>query len=77
MQNETISELYTDDKKVKYSSNPNDVLKSVKTFMKIFMQRRERPKILLLNILLKFLTERKYHINNFNIVWVIIFKRMI
>ena len=28
--NGTISELYTDDKKSKYSSNPNDILKSSK-----------------------------------------------
>ena len=31
-QNGTISELYTDDKKSKYSSNPNDTLKSGKKF---------------------------------------------
>ena len=32
MQNRTISELYTNDKKTKYSSNPNDILKSAKNF---------------------------------------------
>ena len=32
MQNGTISELYSDDKKSKYSSNPNDILKSAKNF---------------------------------------------
>ena len=30
MQNGTISQLYTDDKKSEYSSNPNDILKSAK-----------------------------------------------
>ena len=30
MQNGTISELYTDDNKSKYSRNPNHILKSVK-----------------------------------------------
>ena len=30
MQNGTISELYTDDKKFKYSRNPNHILKSAK-----------------------------------------------
>ena len=30
MQNQTISELYTDDNKSKYSSNPTDILKSAK-----------------------------------------------
>ena len=32
MENGTISELYTDDKKSKYSSNPNDILESAKNF---------------------------------------------
>ena len=31
MQNQTISEIYTDDNKSKHSSNPNDILKSAKT----------------------------------------------
>ena len=34
MQNEIIFELYADDNKFKYSSNPKDILKSVKKFMK-------------------------------------------
>ena len=34
MQHQTISELYTDDNKSKYSSNPKDILKSAKTFYK-------------------------------------------
>ena len=32
MQNRTISELYTDDKKSKYFSNLNDIVTSAKTF---------------------------------------------
>ena len=32
MQNQKMTELYTDDKKTKYSSNPNDLLKSVPNF---------------------------------------------
>ena len=32
MQNGTRSELYIDDKKSKYSSNPNHILKSAKNF---------------------------------------------
>ena len=31
MQNQTIFELYTDDNKLKYSSNPKDTFKSAKT----------------------------------------------
>ena len=30
IQNQTIFELYTDDNKPKYSSNPKDILKSAK-----------------------------------------------
>ena len=36
MQNETIFELYTDDNKSKYSSNPKDILKSAKKIMKLY-----------------------------------------
>ena len=34
MKNQTIFELYTDDNKSKYSSNPKDILKSVKQIIK-------------------------------------------
>ena len=44
LENGTISELYTDDKKSKYSSNPNDILKSTKTSMKSFIQKRQTSK---------------------------------
>ena len=33
MQNQTISEIYTDDNKSKHSSNPTDILKSAKKFL--------------------------------------------
>ena len=36
MQNQTIFELYTDDNKSKYSSNPKDILKSAKKIMKLY-----------------------------------------
>ena len=36
MENQTIFELYTDDNKSKYSSNPKDILKSAKNFMKLY-----------------------------------------
>ena len=35
MQNQTIFELYTDDNKLKYSSNPTDILKSAKKYEKL------------------------------------------
>ena len=36
MENQTIFELYTDDNKSKYSSNPKDILKSAKKIMKLY-----------------------------------------
>ena len=39
MKNQTIFELYTDDKKSKYSSNPKDILKSAKKIMKLYTRR--------------------------------------
>ena len=39
MKNQTIFELYTDDKKLKYSSNPKDILKSAKKIMKLYTRR--------------------------------------
>ena len=36
MKNETIFELYTDDNKSKYSSNPKDILQSAKKIMKLY-----------------------------------------
>ena len=36
MKNQTIFELYTDDNKSKYSSNPKDILKSAKKVMKLY-----------------------------------------
>ena len=68
MQNQTISELYTDDNKLKYSSNPKGIIKSAKTFMKNFTPRIQLPKLLLLNFSAKFPTERKYIINDLSFV---------
>ena len=36
MKNQTIFQLYTDDNKSKYSSNPKDILKSAKKIMKLY-----------------------------------------
>ena len=36
VKNQTILELYTDDNKSKYSSNPKDILKSAKKIMKLY-----------------------------------------
>ena len=47
MQNQTLSELYTDDNKSKYSSNLKDIFKSEKKVMKNSTQRRQLPELLL------------------------------
>ena len=39
MQNQKMTELYTDDKKTKYSSNPNDLPKSVPNFYDKFYSK--------------------------------------
>ena len=62
MQNGTISELYTDDKKP--SSNPTDILKSAKNFYK---KTDKRTKLRLQKFLIKFITKRKSQINSFTI----------
>ena len=58
MQNQTIFELYTDDDKSKYSSNPKDIFISAKKFMKNSTPSK-LSQLLLLKFLAKFLTERK------------------
>ena len=55
--------LYADDNKSKYSSSPKDILKSAKKIMKN-STKSKLPQLLLLNFLAKFLTERKYLMNN-------------
>ena len=62
MKNQTIFELYTDDNKSKYSSNPKDILKSAKKIMKKSTPS-ELSQMLLLNLFGKFQTERKYLMN--------------
>ena len=67
MQNQTIFTLYVDDNKSKYSSNPKDILKSAKKVMKNSTPSKV-PLLLLLNLLVKFLTERKYLMNTLILV---------
>ena len=68
MQNQTISWIYWDDKETKYSSNPNDILKSAENFYEKLYTIRQPQKLLLLNCLAKFLTKRKSQMNNFTFV---------
>ena len=60
MQNQTISELYIDDKKSKYHSSPNDILKSAKYFCEILYTKLDNVQ----NFLVQLLTERKSQVNN-------------
>ena len=57
LQNETISESYTGDDKSKYSSNPRQIFKSEKV-----------DKAATTKFFTKFLTERKYLMNNLTFV---------
>ena len=50
MKNQTIFELYTDDNKSKYSSNPMNILKSAKEKKKSNSTPSALPKMLLLNV---------------------------
>ena len=61
MKNQAIFELYTDDNKSKYTSNAKDILKSAKKLRN--STTSELPQLLLLNVLAKFLTKRKYLMN--------------
>ena len=58
MKNQTIFELYTDDNKSKYSSNPKDILKSEKKYEKLYTKRTSTAATT--DFFRKFLTERKY-----------------
>ena len=50
MQNQTLSELYTDDKRSKFSSSPNDIFN--------ILYQTQPPKLLLLIFLAKVLTKK-------------------
>ena len=58
MENQTIFELYTDDIKSKYFSNPKDIFKSAKKIMK-----KSTPSKTSTAATTEFLTERKYLMN--------------
>ena len=62
MQNQKISELYTDNNKSKYSSNSKHTIKSWKNFVKNPTPSTQLPKLLLVDFLARLLTE--YLMNN-------------
>ena len=66
MQNGIIFELYTDDKKSKYSSNPNNISKSAKTFMKSFIQKKQIPKTVTAELFSKISNKKEVSIKQFH-----------
>ena len=58
MLNQTISELYTDDKNSKYSRNLNNILKSAKSFYKKLYTKETTSKTTTAKHLVKFTTEK-------------------
>ena len=60
LRKQTIFELYTENNKSKYSSNPKNFFKSAKKNKKNFTLKRHFLKLLLLNFLAKFLTKLEF-----------------
>ena len=67
MENQTISELLTDDKKSNVLATLMLLQNQLKTFMKNFTQKRQHLKLPLLNFLVESRTEIKSQVNNFTI----------
>ena len=60
MENQTISQLYTDDKKSKYSNNPKDILKSAKNVYENLCIRENVSKSAINELLNKILIIRNF-----------------
>ena len=65
MQNKIIFELYADDNKSLYPSNPKDILKSEKKKKKLYTKQTSTAANT--NFLAKLITERKYLINTLDL----------
>ena len=66
MQDQTILELYTDDKKPKYFDNPKDILKSAKKFYENLYTRENVPESAVSELLNKIPINRKISHEHFN-----------
>ena len=64
LKSQIISELYTDDNKSKYSRNPKDIFKSEKNIYETLYTNETTSKGAITEFLAKFVTERKYLMNN-------------
>ena len=67
MQNKIIFELYADDNKSLYPSNPKDILKSEKKKKKKKLYTKQTSTAANTNFLAKLITERKYLINTLDL----------
>ena len=75
MQNQTISELYTDDNKSKYSSNPTDILKSAKKkFYEQFCTKETTSKTATAEFISKIPNRKKISNEHFHLCEAKIFK---
>ena len=66
MQNQTIFELYTDDNKSKYSSNPKEILKSTKNIYEN-LYTKQTSTAAATEFLSKILNRNKISNQNFNL----------
>ena len=73
MQNQTISELYTDDEKSKYSSNPNDILKTLKNFYEKLYAKETTSKTATAKLFSKMSNQKKISNEHFHHCEAIIF----
>ena len=67
MQSQTISELYTDDKKSKVSNNPKDILNSAKQFYKNLYTREKISQPAINELLNKILISKKVSHEHFRL----------
>ena len=67
MKNQTVPYNILMIKNQNILATPKIFLSQLKAFTKNLVQKRQRPKLSLLNFLVQFLSERKSQINNFTI----------
>ena len=67
LQDQTISELYTDDNESKYSSNPKDIFKPTKNFYETFYNKETTSKAATIEFLTKIPNKEKISNQQFNL----------
>ena len=66
MQSGTVSELHNDDKKSKYSSNPNDILNSAKNFNEKLHTKEANSKTVIAELFSKISNKKKFSYKHFH-----------